>query len=445
MKKEFIQYIAKTHVSKKDIRDSALYNKRSCAYEHTLYMKEMSFDEVVSAQEYGLSIARVYEETSFLALDIDRSSISYEVLKKLYKDRSDIRTVIGTSNRNDKFHIYVDLGDEVLNERNYRDAAYERYRQIKSDVEKYLGHPVLMDLDSASTHYWHCFFGVCQETIEPRILEDSIRLAKWKCKDEIVPLRLDENMDLRRMSLCSAEYCFMNELLTVHETERFDIHLPYRLGTNRFRISEGHRYSMCWVYICQLIMRARHLKEEFDEIWTLEDLKSSLYYIASTNFESAGEFLRSKDFKARLRGLEAEWNKTKNLPYEAVKSIYREYFKVKPSRDYRVRDYCRIMFADISVKHRSADGRSLSFDSRANLTEECKSRGISEKFFRKRARETHTELMFQTDLRRERKSKIDFSKYHTDEHGRILIPRGEITSYIRKLASINHIKLKSVL
>lgn len=447
MNREFIQYIAKTHTDKNKSKDSAVRNKRNCASQHTLYMKAMSFEEIVEAQDCGLTIGRIYPETSFLVLDIDLASFPYTVIRDIYNDRSDIRSVIETSGNANKFHIYVDLGDKIVSEAEYTDEVHRWHQKIKSDLEIWLNENFIFELDESSDDFWHCFFGTCQDHSYEYVLDDSVRLTRWKRKSDASPM-LQEFADTKRahMSLSSSEYCYLHNLMTVDETERYDIALPSRMGLNKFRIPVGARWKWTGVMCCKLILRAKYLQHQFGESWDIDDIKCTLRHIVAENVELPSEFLSSDDYYSQVNAMERNWSRVKNLTWDMTKSIYGSYFVTKKRR-YKVKDYNRVKATELIQSKRSIrkDGTLQIVMRRTELNLWCEENHVRFRWLCEYLKELSIELVLDENYRSDKNRAYNsiVKNAEIDKNGIIIVDNKYMKNRkFRNYCKENHLKVR---
>lgn len=411
--KERIQYIGKTHTDKKETKNSAVNNKRLCNIEHSVYMVNVDFDDIIEMQDTGLTIARIDNKTSFLIIDIDVSTITYSKINEFYKDNPNITALIGTSNNPNKFHIYVKL-DYWVNEDNYSQVVQKWFNKIHNEV---CSNADIMNLDMASVDYRHCFFGCCQIDSYNYVIPNSTRLLTWKKKEHNAPIIYKDRAKVKHISLTSHEFCMQNNIGTVKEEKRFDVNLPCQWGRNRYYISEGNRWSWCRMIIPKLLMRYFYLNEKFKENWTIEDLQNTFEWVVNKNVIKPAEFIKSSDYKSLCLWLDEKYSRLKQLTYNEIEAELSSYFDVK-TRQYKNRRYLLDTCKDIVQKYgKNINGENVVlFTDKEELLDLLESLSITERYFKDYISKTngHYTLQFEVIPTRSDKGTIRKSNKHQE-------------------------------
>jgi len=307
-----------------------------------------------------------------------------------------------------------------------------------------------MNLDEASDDFRHCFFGCCQNESHEYILPSSKRLFTWKKKEHKKPLIYNENKEpVIHMSLTSQEFCMRNKLGTVKEDKRFDVNLPCHWGRNRYYIAEGNRWNWCRMIIPKLLMRCFYLNEKFHESWTIEDLLNTFEWVVNKNVVKANEFIESEDYKSLCLWIDEKYSRLKTMKYEDVVSELSGYFENK-TRQYKNRKYLVETCKDIIYQHEKyIDGQYIVlFTDKEEMLELLNSLSITERYFKDFVSKTKGNFTIQFESVPTRsdkgKTKLDLTKYQYNKNNQLMIPKKDITPYIRNYCSKNKIKIKTI-
>ena len=104
-----IQYISVTHTSK----DEAKRNKTEVNQSHNLYYKEATFDEVCYIHDSGSTFGRIGNETDFIVIDIDKTSVNIKTVADYYKITLNYHVSYSSSMNPLKYNILVYLGKTI--------------------------------------------------------------------------------------------------------------------------------------------------------------------------------------------------------------------------------------------------------------------------------------------------------------------------------------------
>lgn len=355
-----IQYISKTHTSK----DIAIKNKKEANSFQDIYLKEATFDEICNLLNSGSTIGRVGNNTRYLALDIDNTSVPISRVITHFKGNADYHISYSSSNHVLKYHILVNT---------HRNIDREDYKsEVKNEFDKINGvicthEDDFMELDKRANNFYQSFFGASVKNEEAIILEDSKRLFTWVKKDYSPRFYIEREFK-EHPSLNSADYCIKNNLLTVAEEKRFDIYLPSMTNGKWKKIKEGHRYNWARMIGAKLLMRIIYLNHAFDEKWTKFDFLDTFEWIIRTNVVKFDTF--KTEFKTLSLFIDNKWDITHSLSYEEQIKLLEPYFNCS-KRQYRSRKYSPAAMDTIIQEH-MFDENTVLFSDTDSLKAICK-------------------------------------------------------------------------
>lgn len=358
--KNKIQYIAWTHTSK----DMAKHHKQMCNKEHSVYLNEMTFDEICDLHDAGNIIARVGDKTDFVIIDIDETTVNIKQVLDYYKDNEKYHVSYSSSNNPLKYHIFVKLDEEVTVDE-YKKKLADEYFKLRNDV---CGRCDMMNLDGNASNFYQCFYGPSVENEYENVLEGSIRLYKW-CKKDETPMIYNENKTVKkRPSMNSADYCKKNGLLTVKEDKRFDVILPSMTNGRMKLIAEGHRYTWCRMTGTKILMRIFHLNHQFNEGWTKWDFLDTAEWAFRTNVVKPNTM--EDDIKSLILWLDNKWDILVSKTYEEQCETLEPYFDCS-KKQYKSRAYNASVMDDLIYEH-TFDSKTVLFTDKDECKEICK-------------------------------------------------------------------------
>lgn len=422
-----IQYIALTHINK----DDAKKDKRECNTEHSVYLKNMTFDEAADLLDCGCIIGRIGDKTDFVALDYDESTVNIATVIEKTKDNPDYRVSYSASNNPLKFHVLVNLHRTItINE--YKDVLEAEHEKLHKLV---CGRCDVLVLDKNAANFYQCFFGSSVNAKTSYILDGSRRLWKWVKKDAAPKFYIDKEMKLRP-SLNSADYCRKHNLLTIKEDKRFDVILPSMTRGRMKKVKEGHRYNWCMIFGAKILMRILYLNHVFNEGWTKFDFLDTFDWAVKTSVIKPEEFYESQDFKGVRRFFDNKWDILMDKSFEDICSVLEPYFK-SSKRQYKSRQLLPAVCSAIINSH-LVDTNTVVFDDKDELREICDSNYIN--YYRAVAfiKQLNYNIVFATVKQR---SKGKCLEGYTVVDNTVEIPKDKVTAAIKNYCSRNSIKI----
>ena len=356
-----IQYISTTHTSK----DMAKEHKQKCNLLHNIYLKDMTFEEVADLLDAGCIIGRVGNNTDFVAIDVDKTSINIHTVIEHYKDNKDIAVSYGSSNDSLKYHILVNLHRTITRDE-YKSVAIEEFEKLRTELCKRCDY---MELDNNANKFYQCFYGASVDNESEYILDNSRRLFKWTSKDKEPMFYIDNKTIIKHPSLNSADYCKKNNLLTVKEDKRYDIFLPSMTRGKVKKTAVGFRYNWSKMIGAKLMMRVFYLNNCFNESWTKVDYLNTFEWVVRTNVVLPDEFCNSDDYKGLVRFFDNKWDILFDKPYESICEILEPYFDVN-KRQYKSRRYNSTICTEI-INNYLADNNNIVFEEKEVLVNIC--------------------------------------------------------------------------
>ena len=420
-----IQYIALSHVDK----DDAKKDKRECNTEHSVYLKNMTFDEVADLLDLGSTIGRVGNKTDFIALDYDTTTVNIQTVIDKTKDNPDYRVSFSASNNPLKYHVLVNL-HKTISVDDYKDVLEKEHRKLHDLV---CGRCDVLELDKNAANFYQCFFGTSQESKSDIILNNSRRLWRWVKKDA-EPKEYIEKESKLRPSMNSADFCKKHNCLTVVESKRFDVILPSMTHGRMKKIKEGHRYRWCMIFGSKILMRILYLNHEFNEGWTKWDFLDTFDWAVKTSVMKSDEFCESQDFKGVRRFFDNKWDILMDKSFEDQCSVLEPYFK-SSKRQYKSRQLLPAVCSAIINSH-LVDANTVVFNDKDELREICDLNYIN--YYRAVAfiKQLNYNVVFATVKRK--RCCLDA---YTVKDNTVEIPRAEVTPSIKKYCSIHQIKI----
>lgn len=440
--KEYIQYIGRTHTSKEEAKS----NKKLTNTIHSTYLTELDFEEIVEAQDTGLTIARVDPFTNFLVIDIDESTVNIVQLQDLYKNDENVKITYSSSLNPLKYHIFVKLANPV-SDVNYKKAVEEKFKEIHDNVINTIGRCNIFVLDDNADTYYQCFFGVPQNSSYDLILKNSTRLFCWTKKSG-KPLTYIQNKPVKKhMSMNSADYCRIHNLLTVRETKRYDIILPSMTNGKMKPIAEGFRYNWSKMIGAKILLRAFYLNEEFKENWTKKDFMETYKWAVYENVINPNEFLKTPDFASLCLFFDNKWSIIENWPFSKKCEELEAYFQF-PKRQYKSREYNTATMNKILNDH-FYDYKTCLFVDRNEIEEICKQNLINYYSFINYIESLEINVKFEVYGEKTRKKKLNISldnwnSIYSHKNNTYFIPKSNITQSIRNFASRHCVKIKEI-
>lgn len=425
-----VQYISTSHVSK----DMAKEHKRLCNKVHNIYLKDMTFDEVSDLLEAGCTIGRVGNKTSFVAIDIDKTSVNINTVLERYKDNKDISVSFSASNNPLKYHILVNLNREITREE-YKDVLYKEFDKIKTEL---CAKCDFMELDKNAESFYQCFYGNSVDSEYEYVLENSRHLFKWTKKDEEPYFYKEEHQVVEHPSLNSADYCKKHGLLTVKETRRYDIFLPSMTKGRLKPIAEGYRFNWARMTGTKLLMRILYLNNEFNENWSKFDFIDTFEWIIRTNVVKPTEF--EDDLKKLTLWLDNKWDIAATKSYEEQKKLLEPYFDCS-KRQYKSRNYNATVMTELINEH-MFDENTILFVDKDELKEICERLILNYYGFINYVKACHFELKFECETQRSNKGKC-LEGYEVINNS-VSIPKDQVTNAIRKYCSLHKIKIQRI-
>lgn len=420
-----IQYIAITHINKDDAKN----DKRECNTEHSVYLKNMTFDEAADLLDCGCIIGRIGDKTDFVALDYDESTVNIATVIEKTKDNPDYRVSYSASNNPLKFHVLVNLHRTItINE--YKDVLEAEHEKLHKLV---CGRCDLLVLDKNAANFYQCFFGSSVDSKTSYILDNSRRLWKWVKKNDEPKFYVNKEAKLRP-SLNSADYCRKHNLLTIKEDKRFDVILPSMTCGRMKKVKEGHRYNWCMIFGAKILMRVLYLNHVFNEGWSKFDFLDTFDWAVKTSVMKPDEFCGSSDFKGARRHFDNKWDILMDKSFEDICSVLEPYFKTS-KRQYKSRQLLPAVCSAIINSH-LVDANTVVFDDKDELKEICNANYIN--YYRAVAfiKQLNYNIVFATVKR-----KSCCLDAYTVKDNTVEIPRAEVTSSIKKYCSIHQIKI----
>lgn len=429
-----IQYIGRTHTSK----DMAKEHKQKANTFHDVYFKNASFDDVCDILDGGSTFGRIGKKTDFVAIDIDDTNVSIDVVYEKYKDNPNYHVSYSSSMNPKKYHILVKLDKEITVDE-YKDTVNAEFQKIKKEC---CGRCDWMNLDTHADNFYQCFFGASVNDETAFILDNSRRLYKWTKKDDEPMEYIENHVSKFHPSLNSADFCHKHNLLALDEEKRFDLFVPSMTKGRLKRISEGHRYSWAKLTGAKLLMRVYYLNEKFNESWTKQDYLDTFEWLVRTNVIKPDEFCKSDDYKGLERFFDNKWDILLDKTYEQKCEILEPYFEPKNgrkrvTRKYKRRDYFPITATQIAMAN-SIDGKNLLlFEDKDELKLLCQTNDIdfyrTMKFFK--------DSGYVVEFVCEKKRKTCLDDYEVKD-GTVCIPKSKITSTIKAYCSRHNIKIQ---
>ena len=414
-----IQYISTRHSSK----DEAKNNKRSCNKLHTVYYKELSFEQIADLLEQGHTIGRIGNETDFVAIDVDKTSISISTVIEHYKDNPDIRVSFSSSNNPLKYHILVNL-HRTVNVSEYANAVENTFNNIKKELLDNK-HCDFFELDTNAANFYQCFFGPSIDNPTEHILDNSTRLFKWTKKDEEMMVYKEKEI-YNHFPLNTAEYCRMNNLkiMDIPEPIRYDIVTP-SMSQGRLKcIAEGYRYNWCKRIGAQLLLRCLYCNYKLGGNYTKFDYLKTFEYLTKRNVVKCDEFIQSQDYKSLELFFDNKWDILANKPFEYIEETLGPYFKCSKKR-YRIKAYSAQTSSQIILDHQINETEVL-FTDKEELETLCNNSYITVRYFTDYCKKLNMNVVFEvleqrSDKGKSRKhdivkgmSKDEFDKYCKD-------------------------------
>lgn len=400
MIKNTIQYISFTHTSK----EMAKENKKKCNGLHSVYLKDMTFEEICNLMENGNTIGRVGTKTSFVMIDVDCTSINISKVFDTYKDDKDVFVCYSASNNPLKYHILVNL-NKIIDINEYKECLENEFNKIREKLcyERF----DYMVLDENASNFYQCFFGQSIEHEYENILEDSKKLYCWTKKDNDPKFMIEKEYH-PRPSLNSADYCKKNGLLTVKEEKRFDVILPSMTNGKLKLIAEGHRYNWCRMTGTKILMRIFHLNHQFNEGWTKWDFLETTEWAFRTNIVKPNTM--EEELKSLILWLDNKWDILVNKSYDEQCAILEPYFN-SSKKQYKSRTYNLTVMTDLVQEH-IFDDTHILFTDKDELKDICKDLMIDYYKFIKYAKSIKYDVVFECETR---KRKYDCSGMNKEE------------------------------
>lgn len=391
-----IQYISITHISKDDAKD----HKRKCNTVHSVYFKEMTFDEVADLLDAGCSFGRVGNNTDFVAIDIDKTTVNINQVYEHYKDNNDYRVSYSASNNPLKYHILVNLHRTITRDE-YKDVVNTEFEKIKSECCKRCD---FMELDRNADNFYQCFFGNSVDVEMDYVIDNSKRLWCW-CKKDEEPKFFIEKEIKSHPSMNSADYCKKNGLLTIKEDKRFDVYLPSMTNGKLKKISEGHRYNWVKMTGAKVLMRILYLNHQFNEGWTKWDFLDTLEWVVRTNIYNPNEFCNSDDYKGLVRFFDNKWDILLGKSFEEVCSVLEPYFD-SSKRQYKSRQYNPTVMTHLIQEHQ-IDQNTVLFTDKEELQDICKKLLIDYYKFINYAKSINYQIVFEVESDKRTKYNVE--------------------------------------
>lgn len=378
-----IQYIARIHSSK----DQAKHHKQTCNADHSVYMKDVTFEELCDLHDVGCTFARIGKTTNFLVIDVDKSTINIKQLIEFYKDNPNYHISYSASNNPLKYHIFIKL-DHYISESEYDSVLETEFQKIHTDV---CGRCDYMILDKNASNFYQCFYGTSADYECDYILENSTRLFKWCKKNESPMLFKEDKTFKKRPSMNSADFCKKNKLLTIKENKRFDVILPSMTNGKLKLIAEGFRFNWCRMTGTKILMRILYLNHDFNENWTKWDFLDTAEWAFRTNIIKPDSM--ESEIKTLLLWLDNKWDILVTKSYEDQCKILEPYFNCS-KKQYKSRSYNPTVMSQLIQEHQ-IDSTTILFTDKDELKDLCKELMIDYYKFIKFANSVHFKVAFE--------------------------------------------------
>lgn len=332
----YIQYIPFCHTTKEQAKSDL---KKAYKGHIPVYIKSCSFEEICSLLTRGSTIRRLGDETTFVCLDVDDSSVPYTTVRSALEAYSNIRVVLSASGNPLKYHILQDIpltpaGDPLVRSIN----------GLKRLVLRTLGD--VLDFDAACDKFDQPIFGQPSPTRGKFRLKDSSRISRMLArKDMPEPSDLNEyflpDNDVY-LPYNSAQMASEMGVYFVHENGyRFDVLLPCITRGRMQKIKVGCRFFWCQNTINRLLLRTFHLRTNCGY-----DINKAMYerWVEATifnNVQDSVSFLQSPDYRSLQRYASRRYDEFNGCSFEYQVKCLSSYFSKEetPAKPYRSRKY----------------------------------------------------------------------------------------------------------
>lgn len=208
------------------------------------------------------------------------------------------------------------------------------------------------------------------------------------------------------------------------------------------KIADGHRndYGRRWIY--NLIGQYFKLTKKYNKDIPYEDLLWNFQHQVELHFEDG---TNCNCYENLVKFLKSLYEKYKDKPYEDCEKNMQGKIHLYRLMSYTI-DLC------LSIRNQleyDPDKRILTCLNRKELLILLKSKNMSESTFKRRVEYWGFELQYkERSKHKEHKNKgitkINLSKYEIDENNVILIPKCDITPYLKNFLSKNKLKYKGI-
>ena len=427
-------------------------------------VKRCTFEDYIDLITSGHSVKRIQkiENTSFtsrfLFIDLDNdkgenvTEDELEALKLITNNR--IIYFPSTSGTPFRWHLYVETPHPMSDVKDLKCETFKIISELESVCKRNV------TCDSKCYQNWHqVCYGMPQKEHYKMSIPDGTEffchqiLKPKNDKEPVIVEKFSEYVEFRRkkkdrekneLKIVPYNSKMLTRALGIGELQDkpFSIYPPFSYR-NRLKgdwhIREGNRYKTACNWILHLVPQWYKCNLKYDMGYSIEDLVHTLKCLCKSNFENFDTF---------------DWESAKRALFSKIKALNgMSWAEIEAESQAKIRTYRTQNFTwDLMMRLKDEfayDDWTIVFKDRKQLREALKKYKVSIKTVNKYLHEeAGFDIVIQNENRAERsdkgKTKFDFTKYPQNEKGQYLIPKTEITSYIRNLASKMNIKIKSI-
>lgn len=424
-------------------------------------VKRCTFEDYIDLITSGHSVKRVQKigdesfSSRFLFIDLDNDNgenvteDELEALKLITNNR--IVFYPSTSGTPFRWHLYIETANPMFVVKDLKRETFKIISELESVCKR------KVTCDSKCYQNWHqVCYGMpqrehyklsipdgteffCHQILKPKDDKDPVIIRKFT--EYVEFKRRSKEKELKELRIVPYNSKMLARALGIGELKDkpFSIYPPFTYK-NRVKgdwhIREGNRYKTACNWILHLVPQWYKCNLKYEMGYSVEDLVHTLKCLCKSNFASFETF----DWNSAQRALFSKINALEGKSWTEIEADSQA--KI---RTYRTQNYTWDLMMKLKDEF-AYDDWTIAFTDRKQLREALKKYKVSIKTLRKYL---HEEAGFDIVILRDCNcnkgtSKIDFDRYPKNEKGQYLIPKSEITSYMRKRASILKIKLKGV-
>ena len=423
-------------------------------------VKRCTFEEYIELITTGHSVKRVQKmenecfTSRFLFIDLDNddgenvNEDELEALKLITNSR--IVFYPSTSGTPFRWHLYIETANHMFDVKDLKRETFNIISELESVCKR------KVTCDSKCYQNWHqVCYGMpqkehyklsipegteffCHQILKPKDDKDPVIVRKFTEYVEFSRMSKSEKHEVRIVPYNSK---MLARALGVGELrdKPFSISPPFSYKSRikgEWRIREGKRYKTACNWILRLVPQWYKCNLKYNMGYSVEDLVHTLKCLCRVNFDNFDTF----DWKSARRALFSKLRALEGKSWEEIEADSEKKILI-----YRTQSCTWDLMMKIKDDF-AYDDFTIAFRDRKQLREALKKYKVSIKTVKKYL---HEEAGFDIIILRDCNSnkgtsKIDFDRYPRNEKGQYLIPKSEMTPYMRKLASKLKLKLKTI-